>query len=100
MANGEWEEQGTDDSPHPASYSPFAIRHSPLSLRLGLRMIRAQERIRAVAADRGAAEALQIAEGTPLLSVERVTYTYGERPVEWRRGLYSTTEHYYLNELN
>lgn len=74
--------------------------YSLFETRFGLRMIRAQERIRAVAADRGAAEALQIAEGTPLLSVERVTYTYGERPVEWRRGLYSTTEHYYLNELN
>ncbi|MCZ7654741.1 MAG: UTRA domain-containing protein [Rhodocyclaceae bacterium] len=38
-------------------------------------------------------------EGSPLLSVERVTYTYGDKPVEWRRGLYSTAEHYYLNEL-
>ncbi len=74
--------------------------YSLFETRFGVRMIRAQERIRAVAADRGAAEALQLAEGTPLLSVERVTYTYGERPVEWRRGLYSTTEHFYLNELN
>ena len=45
-------------------------------------------------------ETLGVAEGVPLLSVERVTYTYGDRPVEWRRGLYSTAEHYYLNELN
>ena len=51
-------------------------------------------------ADRGAAEALNVQEGTPLLSVERVTYTYGDKPVEWRRGLYSTAEHFYLNELN
>ena len=68
--------------------------------RFGLRMIRAQERIRAVAADRNASEALKVAEGTPLLSVERVTYTYGDKPVEWRRGLYSTAEHFYLNELS
>jgi error-prone DNA polymerase len=40
MANGEWEEQGGDDSPQADSHSPFAIRYSPLSLRLGLRMIR------------------------------------------------------------
>jgi GntR family transcriptional regulator len=53
-----------------------------------------------VAADRNASEALKVAEGTPLLSVERVTYTYGDKPVEWRRGLYSTAEHFYLNELN
>jgi len=39
-------------------------------------------------------------DGSPLLSVERVTYTYGDKPVEWRRGLYSTAEHFYLNELN
>lgn len=74
--------------------------YSLFETRFGLRMIRAQERIRAVAADRGASEALKVTEGTPLLSVERVTYTYGDKPVEWRRGLYSTAEHFYLNELN
>ncbi|MFZ5511868.1 MAG: GntR family transcriptional regulator [Pseudomonadota bacterium] len=68
--------------------------------RFGVRMIRAQEHVRAVAADRRTAELLQVAEGSPLLSVERVTYTYGDKPVEWRRGLYSTAEHYYLNELS
>ncbi|CAG0931345.1 MAG: putative fructoselysine utilization operon transcriptional repressor [Rhodocyclaceae bacterium] len=66
----------------------------------GVRMIRAEERIRAVAADRASAEQLQVDEGSPLLSVERVTYTYGDKPVEWRRGLYSTAGHFYLNELN
>lgn len=74
--------------------------YSIFETRFGVRMIRAEERIRAVAADRMTSETLGVAEGTPLLSVERVTYTYGDRPVEWRRGLYSTAEHYYLNELN
>lgn len=74
--------------------------YSLFETRFGLRMIRAQERIRAVAADRSTAETLGVVEGTSLLSVERVTYTYGDRPVEWRRGLYSTAEHYYLNELS
>ncbi len=74
--------------------------YSLFETRFGMRMIRAQERIRAVAADRSAGEVLKVAEGTPLLSVERVTYTYGDKPVEWRRGLYSTAEHFYLNELN
>jgi len=68
--------------------------------RFGVRMIRAEERIRAVAADRASAELLNVGEGGPLLSVERVTYTYGDKPVEWRRGLYATAEHYYQNELN
>jgi GntR family transcriptional regulator len=66
----------------------------------GVRMIRAEERLRAVAADRGSAELLGVAEGSPLLSVERVSFTYGDKPVEWRRGLYSTAEHCYLNVLS
>ena len=70
-----------------------------LESQFGIRMIRADERLRAVAADRANAALLVVAEGTPLLSVERVSYTYGDRPVEWRRGLYLTAEHYYLNEL-
>lgn len=65
----------------------------------GVRMIRAEERIRAVAADRASADLLRVPEGSPLLSVERVSFTYGDRPVEWRRGLYSTVAHCYLNEL-
>ncbi|MDR0703056.1 MAG: GntR family transcriptional regulator [Azoarcus sp.] len=73
--------------------------YSLFETRFGLRMIRAQERIRAVAADRDAAALLQVEEGTPLLSVERVTYTYDDKPVEWRRGVYSTAGHYYLNDL-
>lgn len=67
--------------------------------RYGVRMIRADERIRAVLADRLSAELLQVEEGFPLLSVERVAFTYGNKPVEWRRGLYSTSEHHYFNEL-
>lgn len=73
--------------------------YSLFETRFGVRMIRADERIRAVAADRPTADALKVKEGVPLLSVERVTYTYADRPVEWRRGLYSTAEHFYLNEL-
>ncbi len=66
----------------------------------GVRMVRAEERLRAVAADRSSAELLRVAEGSPLLSVERVSFSYGDRPMEWRRGLYSTAEHCYFNELN
>lgn len=67
--------------------------------RFGVRMIRAEERLRAVAADRTTAELLGVREGSPLLSVERTSFTYGDRPVEWRRGLYSTEAHCYFNEL-
>jgi GntR family transcriptional regulator len=66
----------------------------------GVRMIRAEERIRAVAAASGAAALLAVAPGAPLLSVERLSLTYGDKPVELRRGLYTTTSHYYRNELS
>lgn len=71
-----------------------------LEARFGVRMVHAEERLRAVAADPVNARLLEVAEGSPLLSVERVSYTYADRPVEWRRGLYATTAHYYLNDLN
>ncbi|MFT4174160.1 MAG: GntR family transcriptional regulator [Rhodocyclaceae bacterium] len=74
--------------------------YSMFEARFGVRMVRAQEKIRAVAAERKIAETLGVPENTPLLSVERVAFTYGDRPVEWRRGLYSTVEHVYLNELS
>ena len=66
----------------------------------GVRMIRAEEKIRAVAADPAAAALLGLAIGAPLLSVERLAMTYGDKPVELRRGLYSTAAHYYRNELS
>ena len=66
----------------------------------GTRMIRASEKIRAVLSDEISAELLQVPPHSALLSVERVSYTYGDRPVEVRRGLYVTTDHHYQNELN
>ncbi len=65
----------------------------------GVRMLRATEQVRAVAADPSTAEVLKVGIGSPLLSVERIAYTYGDKPVEHRRGLCTTRNHYYLNEL-
>ncbi len=65
----------------------------------GVRMIRAEEKIRAVAADASQAQILGVAAGAPLLSVERLSFTYGDRPVELRRGLYRTEHFHYRNEL-
>ncbi|TXH95334.1 MAG: GntR family transcriptional regulator [Pseudomonas sp.] len=66
----------------------------------GVRMIRAEEKIRAVLADAAVASVLQVEVGSPLLSVERLSFTYGDQPVELRRGLYRTDRHYYRNELS
>lgn len=65
----------------------------------GVRMIRAEEKIRAVAADETAATNLEVPVGSPLLSVERISFTYGDKPIEWRRGLYRTENYHYRNEL-
>jgi len=66
----------------------------------GTRMIRATEKIRALAADEATALQLGIAVGTPLLCAERVSFTYGDKAVELRRGLYLTAQHHYQNELS
>lgn len=66
----------------------------------GVQMIRAEEKIRAVAAGEAEAALLGAAAGSPLLLVERRSFTYADRPVELRRGLYRTEAHYYRNELS
>lgn len=66
----------------------------------GVRMVRAEEKLRAVLPDSEQAGLLQIALQTPLLSVERIAYTYNDIPMELRRGLYLTNTHYYRNALN
>jgi len=66
----------------------------------GVQMVRAEEKIRAVLADSEQCELLQTSPKTPLLSVERIAYTYNDAPMEMRRGLYLTDRHYYRNALN
>jgi GntR family transcriptional regulator len=65
----------------------------------GIRMIRAEERLTAVAANAEVAEALNLSLSAPLLSIERVSYTYGDKPMEWRLGLCLTDDHHYMSEL-
>lgn len=65
-----------------------------------IRIISAQERLRAVAADETTAALLNVKVGSPLLSIERVAFTYKNQPVEWRRSLVNTERHYYFDELN
>ena len=65
----------------------------------GVRMVRAEEKIRAVLADDTQQSLLGVAAGTPLLSVERVAYTYNDTPMELRRGYYRTDSHHYHNML-
>lgn len=66
----------------------------------GVRMVRAEEKIKAVAATEETASLLSAPVGHPLLSVERIAYTYNDVPMELRRGLYRTDTHHYKNELS
>lgn len=66
----------------------------------GVSMLRADEKIKAIAASPDHAQLLHVARADPLLQVERVSYTYGDRPMEVRRGLYVTDRFHYRNSLN
>ena len=77
---------------HGAMYALFETE-------FGVRMVRAEEKIRAVAAAADEAALLGVGRGTPLLLVERLSFTYGDRPVELRRGLYHTARFHYRNDL-
>ena len=73
--------------------------YSMYESKFGVRMVRAEERLKAVAADKEVAAALGLKQGFPLLSIERISYTYGDKPMEWRLGLCITDDHHYMNEL-
>jgi GntR family transcriptional regulator len=73
--------------------------YSFFETKFGVRIVRAREKLAAVSSDAATAHILKLRPGDPLLSVERVTSTYGDRPVEWRRGLCSTRHCHYINEL-
>jgi GntR family transcriptional regulator len=82
----------------------LADYHGPMyalfETEFGVRMVRADEKIRAVLPDDTQSALLQVTASTPLLSVERVAYTYNDTPMELRRGFYRTENHHYHNALN
>jgi GntR family transcriptional regulator len=73
--------------------------YSMYESQFGIRMIRAEERLKAVGAEKEVAKALGLQDGYPLLSIERVSFTYGDKPMEWRLGLCLTDDHHYMSEL-
>lgn len=74
--------------------------YAMFELDYGVRMVRADEKIRAVLPEPEQAALLDVAGSTPLLSVERTAYTYNDVPMELRRGLYRTDTHHYRNALS
>ena len=65
-----------------------------------MRMLKAEEKIRAELAIDGRELLLKVKHGTPLLSVERIAYTYQNVAMELRRGYYRTDSHHYHNTLS
>lgn len=61
----------------------------------GVMVARTDERLDAVAASKHEAASLKIAEGAPLLRIDRVTYSIDERPVEWRVSLCHLADAHY-----
>ncbi len=66
----------------------------------GVRMIRAEEQVRAVAATSKIALAMGIKEGDPLLQATRTSYSYKQQAVELRQAWYLTQDFYYWSELD
>ena len=66
----------------------------------GVRMVRAEEKIKAVAAPQEVADLLALPPGEPVLMVERLAYTYNDVPMELRRAHYRTDSHHYRNDLS
>jgi GntR family transcriptional regulator len=74
--------------------------HGPMYALFETEFVRADESIRAVNPDAEQAKLLHVTLKDPLLSVERVAYTYNDTPMELRRGLYRTDTHHYRNALS
>lgn len=66
----------------------------------GISVLAAEERARAVPADRTAARVLGLPPGAPVLRVHRVAQTFGAQPVELRLSTVHTAQHEYVRTLS
>ena len=66
----------------------------------GVHMLRASEKLKSIQANSVTSTLLQVDLGFPILSVERVSYTYADKAVEVRQAQYLTLEYHYKNELS
>lgn len=65
----------------------------------GIRILHADEQLKAVPASKQVATALGVRPGAPVLQIERVAYTYEEDPAELRLSWNSTQDHHYRNRI-
>jgi len=64
-----------------------------------VRILYVEERLKAQRAEGEVASRLNVDAGFPLLVIDRVAYTYADRPVELRRSYCNTAEHHYRNRI-
>lgn len=69
------------------------------AMHFGVTVASTRERLKAVAASAVDAEALSIAAGAPVLEIDRLARSLGNRPVEWRVSVCLTEKLHYLSEL-
>jgi GntR family transcriptional regulator len=69
------------------------------SLRYGVTIGRAAEKLKASLADKAKAERLCCSIGTPLLAIDRIAYGLDGSPVEWRVSHCVTEEIHYFSDL-
>ena len=62
-------------------------------------VVRASEKLKAVAATRREARHLGVKAGAPLLAIDRTAFALDGRPVEWRVSLCRTDKIHYLSDL-
>ena len=84
----------SEDSDLPNALYPFYQQQFHISI------LRAEEKLCAIAADEGQAEALDVPPGAPLLKVERRARDIRDRPVELRQSVFVTTDLTYDVELS
>lgn len=77
---------------------PGTIYHLYQS-RFGVNVLRGEDQVRACQAGVREARVLGVRAGTPMLEIERISRTYYDVPVEWRRSRVHTAQHYYTSEL-
>jgi GntR family transcriptional regulator len=65
----------------------------------GVTVVRASEKLKAVAAKRREAKHLGVETGAPLLSIDRTAFALDGRPVEWRVSLCRSDTLHYLSDL-
>lgn len=63
--------------------------------RYGVTVVRMEERISAIASNAAIARKLGLRKGDPILSVERVAFSFNDLPVEIRHRLYDGSRHHY-----